>query len=93
MVSSCRRLFLKQKCDKRYRCRTFSLRKVGITGLEPATSRPPDVCATNCAKSRFLQHLTPVEPFYVCSTFRFICCVCKGNEFDAYLQIFSGFFI
>ena len=24
---------------------------VGITGLEPATSRPPDVCATNCAKS------------------------------------------
>ena len=26
---------------------------VGITGLEPATSRPPDVCATNCAKSRF----------------------------------------
>ena len=27
--------------------------KVGITGLEPATSRPPDVCATNCAKSRF----------------------------------------
>ena len=26
--------------------------KVGITGLEPATSRPPDVCATNCAKSR-----------------------------------------
>lgn len=29
-------------------CRLF----VGITGLEPATSRPPDVCATNCAKSR-----------------------------------------
>lgn len=27
--------------------------KVGITGLEPATSRPPDACATNCAKSRF----------------------------------------
>ena len=25
---------------------------VGIAGLEPATSRPPDVCATNCAKSR-----------------------------------------
>ena len=23
---------------------------VGITGLEPATSRPPDVCATNCKK-------------------------------------------
>ena len=31
----------------------FSRRSVGITGLEPATSRPPDVCATNCAKSRF----------------------------------------
>ena len=28
------------------------LLQVGITGLEPATSRPPDVCATNCAKSR-----------------------------------------
>ena len=25
---------------------------VGATGLEPATSRPPDVCATNCAKPR-----------------------------------------
>ena len=32
---------------------TFTLALVGITGLEPATSRPPDVCATNCAKSRF----------------------------------------
>ena len=32
---------------------------VGITGLEPATSRPPDVCATNCAKSRsFAQHFS-----------------------------------
>ena len=31
--------------------RTFFV-LVGITGLEPATSRPPDVCATNCAKSR-----------------------------------------
>ena len=30
----------------------FSFFLVGITGLEPATSRPPDVCATNCAKSR-----------------------------------------
>ena len=29
-----------------------SFASVGITGLEPATSRPPDVCATNCAKSR-----------------------------------------
>ena len=28
------------------------VKQVGITGLEPATSRPPDVCATNCAKSR-----------------------------------------
>ena len=33
---------------------TVSLLVVGITGLEPATSRPPDVCATNCAKSRTL---------------------------------------
>ena|GEM_PF-2918450 len=32
----------------------LSLFSVGITGLEPATSRPPDVCATNCAKSRTL---------------------------------------
>ena len=31
---------------------TLALAFVGITGLEPATSRPPDVCATNCAKSR-----------------------------------------
>lgn len=27
---------------------------VGITRLELATSRPPDVCATNCAKSRYI---------------------------------------
>ena len=32
---------------------TLTLAVVGITGLEPATSRPPDVCATNCAKSRY----------------------------------------
>ena len=32
----------------------LSIINVGITGLEPATSRPPDVCATNCAKSRTL---------------------------------------
>ena len=25
---------------------------VGVTGLEPAASRPPDVCATNCATPR-----------------------------------------
>ena len=31
----------------------LAILSVGITGLEPATSRPPDVCATNCAKSRF----------------------------------------
>ena len=31
---------------------TLTLAVVGITGLEPATSRPPDLCATNCAKSR-----------------------------------------
>ena len=28
--------------------------KVGMTRLELATSRPPDVCATNCATSRSL---------------------------------------
>ena len=25
---------------------------VGVTGLEPAASRPPDACATNCATPR-----------------------------------------
>ena len=25
---------------------------VGVTGLEPAASRPPDVCATSCATPR-----------------------------------------
>ena len=29
--------------------------KVGMTRLELATSRPPDVCATNCATSRSLR--------------------------------------
>ena len=36
---------------------------VGITGLEPATSRPPDVCATNCAKSRSLIAIAKVLRF------------------------------
>ena len=40
----------KRKCLK---IKHFRFAFVGITGLEPATSRPPDVCATNCAKSRF----------------------------------------
>ena len=26
---------------------------VGVTGLEPAASRPPDVCATSCATPRY----------------------------------------
>ena len=41
--------------SKKIKClkiRHLTLAFVGITGLEPATSRPPDVCATNCAKSR-----------------------------------------
>ena len=43
-------LLKKKKCLK---IKHFRFAFVGITGLEPATSRPPDVCATNCAKSRF----------------------------------------
>ena len=38
----------KEDCDSHHNLPS----RVGITGLEPATSRPPDVCATNCAKSR-----------------------------------------
>ena len=52
---------------------------VGITGLEPATSRPPDVCATNCAKSRSFQ----VTSFEI---------GCKGTALFRYLQIFNGLF-
>ena len=52
---------------------------VGITGLEPATSRPPDVCATNCAKSRsFSSNLLEMR--------------CKGTALFRYLQIFNGLF-
>ena len=32
----------------------LSFHQVGMTRLELATSRPPDVCATNCATSRYL---------------------------------------
>ncbi len=42
---------IKRKKAKNLVILSLSL-SVGITGLEPATSRPPDVCATNCAKSR-----------------------------------------
>ena len=42
--------------EKRLKIDDFQpLYLVGATGLEPATSRPPDVCATNCAKPRSLQ--------------------------------------
>ena len=30
-----------------------TLGMVGVTGLEPAASRPPDVCATSCATPRY----------------------------------------
>ena len=63
---------------------TLTLAVVGITGLEPATSRPPDVCATNCAKSRsFLAwHLTiSVE------------CGCKSTYFFRHLQILGELFL
>ena len=45
---------------------------VGATGLEPATSRPPDVCATNCAKPRTYVQKTAflflrVQRYYVFS--------------------------
>ena len=43
--------------------RDTALVLVGITGLEPATSRPPDVCATNCAKSRSLFAIAKVRTF------------------------------
>ena len=54
--------------------RTFFI-LVGITGLEPATSRPPDVCATNCAKSRSLVRGFPEID-------------CKGTTFFRNQQIF-----
>ena len=59
-------------------------RSVGITGLEPATSRPPDVCATNCAKSRTLLLGTDL-----C----FVECGCKGTYFFRISQIFRQLFI
>ena len=45
-------LFREQKKPKPLTISYLDFHLVGITGLEPATSRPPDVCATNCAKSR-----------------------------------------
>ena len=42
----------KRKIAKQLIISLLAILSVGITGLEPATSRPPDVCATNCAKSR-----------------------------------------
>ena len=42
--------YTKKGSDRNRFPRTFDL--VGMTRLELATSRPPDVCATNCATSR-----------------------------------------
>ena len=47
-------MLIKIKKARNQECYPLFLAFVGITGLEPATSRPPDVCATNCAKSRLL---------------------------------------
>ncbi len=41
-------------------CDPFSM--VGVTGLEPATSRPPAVRATNCATPRYSDE-TPILGF------------------------------
>ncbi len=41
-------------CNKKSgSCLETTSRSVGMTRLELATSRPPDVCATNCATSRY----------------------------------------
>ena len=47
-----REIHRKRKIAKCLILSILAILSVGITGLEPATSRPPDVCATNCAKSR-----------------------------------------
>ena len=60
-----------------------SLSSVGITGLEPATSRPPDVCATNCAKSRSFCLATDLVPE----------CGCKITHFLRHLQILGELFL
>ena len=56
---------------------------VGITGLEPATSRPPDVCATNCAKSRLLMLYWTFADAKVWYYF----------EMNKYLAFFCSFFL
>ena len=62
---------------------TFILFVVGITGLEPATSRPPDVCATNCAKSR---------SFLLGTDLSFVECGCKSTQFFRNIQILEELF-
>ncbi len=62
---------------------TLTLAIVGITGLEPATSRPPDVCATNCAKSRSFLSLAPT---------RWSKCGCKSTHNFPFNQIFRRLF-
>ena len=62
---------------------TLTLAVVGITGLEPATSRPPDVCATNCAKSRsFLSLASDLSRK----------CGCKSTHIFPFDQIFRPLF-
>ena len=42
---------------------------VGVTGLEPATSRPPAVRATNCATPRYIKlRVTVSGPAFPCET-------------------------
>ena len=62
---------------------TLTLAVVGITGLEPATSRPPDVCATNCAKSRSFLSLAPTL---------WSKCGCKSTHIFPFDQIFRPLF-
>ena len=78
------RQFRAQKKSKLLIISGLDFLSVGITGLEPATSRPPDVCATNCAKSRSVLLSTELVTFVECG--------CKGTTIFRILQIFSTFF-
>ena len=64
-----------------------TLNFVGVTGLEPATSRPPDAYSNQLSYTPIVfWRITLEKQDFLCV------CECKGSTFIRFLQIFRGFF-
>ena len=65
-----------------------TLNFVGVTGLEPATSRPPDAYSNQLSYTPIVfWRITLEKQDFLCV------CECKGSTFIRFCQIFWGLFL